>query len=53
MGTRSPAGSQRHSTLASLLTTARRQGKDDIALLIALLTQSPATAQRALFADSG
>jgi len=53
MGTRSPSGSRSHSILASLLTTARRQGKDDIAFLIALLTQSRATAHAALFAGSG
>jgi transposase len=53
MGTRSPSGSRSHSILASLLTTARRQGKDDIAFLIALLTQSRAIAHAALFAGSG
>src|SRR5512146_888265 len=52
-GTRSPAGSQSHSVLLSLLDTARRQGKDRIAFLIALLTQPQAAVRSALFAGAG
>jgi transposase len=51
-GTRSAAGSERHSVLTSLLATARRQGQDSIAFLVSLLTQPLATARAALFADS-
>jgi transposase len=52
-GTRSQAGSLSHSILPSLLGTAKRQGKDPIQFLVALLTQSPAAARAALFADTG
>jgi transposase len=51
-GTRSAAGSQAHSVLTSLLETARRQGKDGIRFLTTLLTQPPADARAALFADT-
>ena len=49
-GTRSPAGSQCHSVLPSLLETARRQGKDRIGFLVSLLTQPQATTRNTLFA---
>jgi transposase len=52
-GTRSQAGSLSHSILPSLLGTAKRQGKDRIQFLVALLTQSPSAARAALFADTG
>jgi transposase len=52
-GTRSQAGSQSHSVLPSLLSTARRQGKSPIEFLVTLLTQPLLAAQAALFADSG
>lgn len=52
-GTRSHAGSQSHSVLLSLLETARRQGKDPIAFLVALLTQPQDNARMALFAGDG
>jgi len=51
-GTRSQAGSLSHSVLTSLLETTRRQGRDRIGFLVALLTQPTATARRAMFADS-
>ena len=51
-GTRSAAGSQSHSVLPSLLATARRQGKDSLGFLVALLTQPLASARAALYADS-
>lgn len=51
-GTRSQAGSQSQSIMPSLLETARRQGKDRIQFLVALLTQSHANARNALFADT-
>lgn len=51
-GTRSAAGSESHGVLASLLETARRQGRNRIDFLVALLTQPPATARAALFANS-
>jgi transposase len=50
-GTRSPEGSECHSVLPSLLQTARRQGKDAIQFLLALLTQPLDKARVALFAD--
>jgi transposase len=50
-GTRSPAGSESHSVLPSLLETARRQGKDRIQFLLALLTKPLAAARAALFAN--
>ena len=50
-GTRCPAGSQSHSVLPSLLETAKRQGKDAIGFLLALLTKPLAAAQAALFAN--
>ena len=51
-GTRSPAGSQAHSVLPSLLQTARRQGKDGIRFLTTLLTQPLDAARAALFANT-
>jgi len=51
-GTRSPAGSESHSILPSLLETARRQGKDRVQFLVSLLTQPLDAARHALFADS-
>jgi len=51
-GTRSPAGSESHSVLPSLLETARRQGQNPIDFLIALLTQPPDAARKALFAQT-
>jgi len=51
-GTRSGAGSQSHSVLPSLLSTARRQGKSPIEFLVALLTQPQATARAALFSSA-
>ena len=50
-GTRSPAGSESHSVLPSLLQTARRQGKDAIGFLVKLLTEPLSAAKAALFAD--
>lgn len=50
-GTRSPAGSQSHSVLPSLLETAKRQGKEGIQFLLALLTKPLAAARAALFAN--
>jgi hypothetical protein len=50
-GTRSPAGSQSHSVLPSLLETARRQGQDRIRFLVSLLTQPQATTRKTLFAS--
>ena len=49
-GTRSPAGSESHGVLPSLLQTARRQGKDAIGFLVKLLTEPLAAAKAALFA---
>jgi len=51
-GTRSAAGTESHSILPSLLETARRQGQNRIAFLVALLTQPPAAARSALFAGA-
>jgi transposase len=51
-GTRSPAGSEAHGILPSLLQTARRQGKDGIRFLLTLLTKPLAAARAALFANS-
>jgi len=51
-GTRSQAGSESHSVLPSLLETARRQGKDRIGFLVALLTGPQTAARAALFASS-
>jgi transposase len=48
-GTRSPAGSESHGVLPSLLQTARRQGKDVIKFLVTLLTGPKAAAKAALF----
>jgi transposase len=48
-GTRSPAGSESHGVLPSLLQTARRQGKDVIKFLVTLLTGPKAAARAALF----
>jgi hypothetical protein len=52
-GTRSQAGSTSHGVLPSLLQTARRQGKDTLQFLLALLTQPLAQAKAALFAAGG
>ena len=52
-GTRSQAGSNSHSILTSLLETTRRQGKDLVKFLVALLTKPLAAARNAMFADSG
>lgn len=49
-GTRSPAGSESHGVLTSLLETAKRQKRDPIAFLVSLLTQSPEVARSMLFA---
>ncbi|HET6252372.1 MAG TPA: transposase [Tepidisphaeraceae bacterium] len=49
-GTRSPAGTESHSVLPSLLQTAQRQGKDVIGFLVKLLTEPLAAAKAALFA---
>jgi hypothetical protein len=51
-GTRSPAGTQSHGILASLLQTAKLQGKSAIQFLIQLLTESPAQTEAALFGKS-
>jgi transposase len=50
-GTRSPAGSESHGVLASLLQTAKLQGKNAIQFLTKLLTEPPESAGAALFAD--
>jgi len=50
-GTRSPAGSESHGVLASLLQTAKLQGKNVIQFLTTLLTEPLASAKAALFAD--
>ena len=50
-GTRSEAGSQSHSVLPSLLSTARRQGNSPIEFLTTLLTQPLPAARAALFAS--
>ena len=50
-GTRSPEGSASHGVLASLLQTAKLQGKKGIDFLGQLLTGTPASARAALFAD--
>jgi hypothetical protein len=47
-GTRSPAGTQSHGILASLLKTAKLRGKNAIQFLTKLLTEPPATAEAAL-----
>jgi transposase len=49
-GTRSPAGTESHGVLPSLLQTAHRQGKDAIGFLVKLLTEPLAAAKAALFA---
>lgn len=48
-GTRSEAGTESHSVLPSLLETARRQGKNRIEFLTALLTKPLPEARSALF----
>jgi transposase len=50
-GTRSAAGSESHGVLASLLQTAKLQGKNAIQFLTKLLTEPPESARTALFAD--
>lgn len=50
-GTRSAAGSESHGVLASLLQTARLQGKNVIPFLATLLTEPLASAKAALFAN--
>jgi transposase len=49
-GTRSPAGSESHGVLASLLQTAKLQGKNVIQFLATLLTEPLDRATAALFA---
>ena len=51
LGTRSAAGSESHGVLPSLLETAKRQGKDRLGFLLALLTGPLAAARDALFAN--
>lgn len=51
-GTRSAAGSESHGVLPSILHTARRQGKDPLKVLAAIITGSTAAARAAMFADS-
>jgi hypothetical protein len=48
-GTRSPEGSESHGVLASLLQTARLQGKKAVDFLVTLLTRSTAEVKAALF----
>lgn len=50
-GTRSPAGSQSHAVLPSLLQTAQRQGKNPVAFLHTLLTGTTDQAAVAMFAN--
>ncbi|MGC8624054.1 MAG: IS66 family transposase [Phycisphaerae bacterium] len=51
-GTRSASGSESHGVLPSILQTARRQGKDPLKVLAAILTEPTAAARAALFSDS-
>jgi transposase len=51
-GTRSPAGSESHAVLPSLLQTAQLQGKSSIEFLFTLITQPLANARAALFANT-
>jgi transposase len=51
-GTRSPAGSQSHAVLLSMLQTARCQGKSSIEFLTALITQPIEIARAALFGNT-
>jgi len=51
-GTRSAVGSESHGVLASLLQTAKLQGKNAIQLVVKLLTEPPGGAKAALFANS-
>lgn len=51
-GTRSPAGSESHAVLPSLLQTAQLQGKPSIEFLFTLITQPLANARAALFANT-
>jgi transposase len=51
-GTRSDKGLQNHSVLRSLFETARRQGKKPHQFFLALLTQTTAQAQAALYRKS-
>jgi transposase len=51
-GTRSPAGSESHAVLPSLLQTAQLQGKSSLEFLSALITQPLAMAHAALFANT-
>jgi hypothetical protein len=48
-GTRSPAGSESHSVLPSLLQTAQRQGQSSVPFLLSLITGSLNKARLALF----
>ncbi len=50
-GTRSAAGSESHAVLASVLQTARKQGKEAIEFVKQLLTEPTASAKAALFAS--
>jgi transposase len=49
-GSRSPAGSESHGVLSSLLQTAKIQGRDAIGFLTRLITEPLANAKAALFA---
>jgi hypothetical protein len=51
-GTRSAAGSESHGVLASLLQTAKLQGKNAIQLVVKLLTEPLGSAKAALLAHS-
>ena len=51
-GTRSAQGSHCHSVLASLLSTAVRQGKHPIDFIHKLFASDPATAQAQLYRNS-
>jgi hypothetical protein len=48
-GTRSPAGSESHAVLPSLLQTAQRQGKNPLTFVFTLITGSLDAARHALF----
>lgn len=51
-GTRSPAGSESHAVLPSLLQTAQRQGKSPLAFVFTLITGSLDAARHALFRNA-
>jgi transposase len=50
-GTRSPEGSLSHAVLPSLLQTAQRQGKQGVAFLCTLISDTLGAARQALFAS--